>query len=107
MEAGLSKEAMKTVRASPGAIDRSDNILTPQQMAVVKFTDALTLGIRVSDEIWDGVKDYFSEKQLVELTASAAAFNTVTRFVTTLDVGEKNSSRSGLGELGSNRELCF
>ena len=40
--------------------------------------------------MFDEVKEHFSEQEIVEITATVAAYNLVSRFLVALDVGEKN-----------------
>jgi alkylhydroperoxidase family enzyme len=55
------------------------------------YTDAMTLDIRVPDEVFASLKEQFSEKEVVEITATIAAYNCVSRFLVALDVGERNA----------------
>jgi AhpD family alkylhydroperoxidase len=88
--AGMSEEVTAIIKKGINVgTPLKAGILSPQQLAVVEFADAMTLGIRVPEDVWNAVKPHFSQKELVELTASIAFFNNVCRFVTTLDVGEK------------------
>ncbi|PNS17375.1 hypothetical protein CAC42_7058 [Sphaceloma murrayae] len=64
--------------------------LDSRQWAVLAFADQSTRNVQVDDEVWDVVKDVFSERELVELTATVAAYNCVSRFLAALDVGERN-----------------
>ena len=59
----------------------------------------MTLDVRVPDSIFTEVKQHFSEKQIVELTATIASYNCVSRFLVALDVGERNA-QGGPGEGG-------
>lgn len=54
------------------------------------YTDAMTLEVRVPDAIIESLKKKFSDKEVVEITATVAAYNCVSRFLVALDVGEKN-----------------
>jgi alkylhydroperoxidase family enzyme len=60
--------------------------------AVLAYTDAMTLDVRVPDGVFDKLKEAgFSEKEIVEITATVAAYNCVSRFLVALDVGERNA----------------
>jgi hypothetical protein len=82
-----------------------------KQAAVWKYVDALTESVQVPDEVFSEVKKFFSEVKkffsevkkffsevkkffsdlgMLELMASIAGFNTVTRIVVGLDAGELN-----------------
>ncbi|KAH6876287.1 hypothetical protein J4E91_001664 [Alternaria rosae] len=60
--------------------------------AVLAYTDAMTLDVRVPDAVFEKLKQVgFSEKEIVEITATVAAYNCVSRFLVALDVGERNA----------------
>jgi len=65
--------------------------LTEKQWAVVTYTDAMTKDVSVEQELFDTLERHFSEQEVVEITATVAAYNCVSRFLVALDVGEKNS----------------
>lgn len=91
-EGGLSDEALKVVgdaKADFGS-GLAQKTLTREQRAVVRYTDAMTKTVTVPDEIFAELKECFSDKEVVEITATIAAYNCVSRFLVALDVGEKN-----------------
>jgi alkylhydroperoxidase family enzyme len=52
----------------------------------------MTLDIRVPDAVFEELKGAgFSEREIVEITATIAAYNCVSRFLVALDVGERNA----------------
>lgn len=91
-EGGLSEEALQVV--GDAKTDFSDEVaektLTREQRAVLKYTDAMTKTVTVPDEVFQELKGCFNEKEVVEITATVAAYNCVSRFLVALDVGEKN-----------------
>ncbi|RYN53195.1 hypothetical protein AA0118_g9715 [Alternaria tenuissima] len=69
-----------------------DEILGPRLSAVLAYTDAMTLDVRVPDAVFEKLKEAgFSDKEVVEITATIAAYNCVSRFLVALDVGERNT----------------
>ena len=64
-----------------GGLDR------PQRV-VLAYTDAMTIGVKVSDDIFDELRTCFDDRLVVEITATVAAYNCVSRFLVALDVGE-------------------
>jgi alkylhydroperoxidase family enzyme len=67
-------------------------VLGAKLSAVLAYTDAMTLDVRVPDGVFDKLKEAgFSEKEIVEITATVAAYNCVSRFLVALDVGERNA----------------
>jgi alkylhydroperoxidase family enzyme len=91
LESGLSEEALNFVRKRTLVTsDLGRGSLDAIHLAVLDYADSMTLNIRVAEDVWKAVRQQFSEKHLVELTSSIAAFNSVCRFVTALDVSERN-----------------
>ena len=62
--------------------------LSERQRAVLAYADAMTIGIKVSDEIFAWIRRLFDDRETVEITATVAAYNCVSRFLVALDVGE-------------------
>lgn len=91
-EGGLSGDALKVVGDPQADFLGEDvaKVLSPDQRAVLRYTDAMTKTVTVPDEVFKEVKECFSEKEVVEITATVAAYNCVSRFLVALDVGEKN-----------------
>ena len=65
--------------------------LDEKHLAVYEYTNAMTIGVIVRDPLFKKVKNLFSEREVVELTATVAAYNTVSRFLVALDVGETSA----------------
>jgi alkylhydroperoxidase family enzyme len=57
---------------------------------VVEYTDAMTDGIKVEQGLFDELHGLFKDREVVEITATVAAYNCVSRFLVALDVGEMN-----------------
>ncbi|KAJ5713806.1 4-carboxymuconolactone decarboxylase family protein [Penicillium malachiteum] len=91
-EGGLSEDAL--VLVGDKEVDFSDEsslrLLSAGQRAVLKYSDAMTKTVTVPDEVFAEVKGCFNDQEAVELTATVAAYNCVSRFLVALDVGEKN-----------------
>ncbi|KAJ5769704.1 hypothetical protein N7520_004263 [Penicillium odoratum] len=85
LSTGVSQEGLEDVRNLhlTGAKGLNDC-----QLSVVKYTDAITTAGKVPDAVFELTRAFFSEKEMVELTASIAGFNTVARFCVALEVGE-------------------
>ena len=62
------------------------SLFSPLQRAVLAYTDARTRAIHVSDQVFADVKAYFDETGIVELTATIAAYNMVSRFLVALQI---------------------
>ena len=57
------------------------DLYTPKMRAVLAYTDAMTLEIRVPDAIFAAVRAHFDERETVELTATIGGYNLVSRFL--------------------------
>ena len=73
--------------------------LSEQQRAVLNYTDAMTRTIKVPDPVFTGLRQWFNEREIVEITATIAAYNCVSRFLVALDVGEM-SRRNDIPKAG-------
>lgn len=69
--------------------------LNKMQCAVLAYTDAMTVGVKVSDAIFAELRRWFDERGVVEVTATVAAYNCVSRFLVALDVGEVGETKDG------------
>ncbi|PPJ56412.1 hypothetical protein CBER1_00744 [Cercospora berteroae] len=62
--------------------------LDDKHRTVLQYANAMTIGVIVKDPLFEKLKTLFSEREVVEITATVAAYNTVSRFLVALDVGE-------------------
>ena len=67
--------------------------LDEKQRAVLAYTDAMTIGVKVNNEIFGELQRHFDAKEVVEITATVAAYNCVSRFLVALDVGEMSEKK--------------
>jgi alkylhydroperoxidase family enzyme len=85
---GIHEEHVTAVLRTPG--HQSTAILDEQHAAVMAYTDAMTLDVQVPDTVFERLKRSFSDREIVEITATIAGYNCVSRFLVALDVGEQN-----------------
>jgi alkylhydroperoxidase family enzyme len=80
-------QVVRRVDQSPG-----QGPLTEKQWLVLRYADAMTRNVKVEEELFDELrtKSGFSDKEIIELTATVATYNCVSRFLVALDVGEMN-----------------
>ena len=64
--------------------------LNDDEWLVLRYADAMTADVKVPSEVADEVRSRFDAKQVIEITATVAAYNMVGRFLVALDVGEQN-----------------
>ncbi|XPS68812.1 hypothetical protein M3J09_001093 [Ascochyta lentis] len=98
VKAGVSRDTMSVVFETPfvgrgnerqqskNALDK----LSKEERGVLEYTDQMTVGVQVEDGVAQALKEFLDDKQIVELTATVAAYNCVSRFLVALDVGECN-----------------
>jgi len=72
-------EVLQDWQDHPGMFDETER-------AVLAYTDAMTKDIKVPDDVAAAVRAKFDHRQLVELTATVAAYNMVSRFLVALDI---------------------
>jgi alkylhydroperoxidase family enzyme len=60
--------------------------LTDADRAVLAYADAMTRQIRVPDDIFAAVREHFSEREIVELTATVGGYNLVSRFLEAIQI---------------------
>jgi alkylhydroperoxidase family enzyme len=59
-----------------------------RHVLVLRYTDAMTRDVVVSQALFERLKALFTEREVVEITATVAGYNAVSRFLVALDVGE-------------------
>jgi AhpD family alkylhydroperoxidase len=65
---------------------QGSDLFDARERAVLAYTDAMTRDVRVPDAVFSAVRAAFDDKLLVELTATVAAYNMVSRFLEALAV---------------------
>ena len=56
------------------------------EQSVLAYTESMTREIHVPDAVFQAVKVHFNEREMVELTATIAAYNLVSRFLEAIQV---------------------
>lgn len=83
---GVGKEAIEGLKERDGGT--AGKALDAKHRAVLEVTDAMTVGVVVPQGKFDGLKEFFSQREIVEIVATVAAYNCVSRVLVALDVGE-------------------
>ncbi len=65
---------------------RESSLFGAQDRSVLAYTDAMTREIRVPDALFAEVRDFLDEREIVELTATIAGYNLVSRFLEALNI---------------------
>ncbi|CAI4215128.1 unnamed protein product [Parascedosporium putredinis] len=98
VKAGVSEAVMEIAKGpDPLQRDQKPESVGEKEWAVLVYTDEMTRNVEVADETFALVKGLFNEQEVVEITATIACYNCVSRFLVALDVGERN----GLGPDGA------
>jgi alkylhydroperoxidase family enzyme len=53
---------------------------------VLAYTDAMTLQVQVPTQVFEAMRAHFDARELVELTATVASYNMVSRFLEALQI---------------------
>jgi len=64
----------------------AEALFDERERAVLAYTDAMTLSVQVEDAVFDALRPHFDARDLVELTATIATYNMVSRFLEALQV---------------------
>jgi alkylhydroperoxidase family enzyme len=59
---------------------------------VLRYVDCMTVDVTVPQQVFEDLRAWCTEQETVELTATIASYNMVSRFLVALDVGEMNSA---------------
>jgi AhpD family alkylhydroperoxidase len=89
-EAGLSQAALDELRTQHVPAE-----LGPADRAVLAYTDAMTRDVHVPDGTFAEIRAHLAERELVELTATIAAYNCVSRFLAALAIDSEISEGAG------------
>ncbi|NHC60925.1 carboxymuconolactone decarboxylase family protein [Paenalcaligenes suwonensis] len=65
---------------------KSSTLFDDRTRAVLAYTDAMTRDIQVDDAVFEAIRSHFSKREVVELTATIATYNMVSRFLEALQI---------------------
>lgn len=80
-KAGLSQEKIQAVRQATPA-----PVYTPLELLVLELADRMTRDVVVPDAVMDRLHEHFDAKGIVEVVATVAAYNMVSRLLVALNV---------------------
>lgn len=80
------KEGMSDAQIKALESWESSKLFDEQQRAVLAYCDAMTRDVQVTDALFFEVQQFFDERGVVELTATIAAYNMVSRFIEALQI---------------------
>ena len=84
---GFTEEKLNVVKTlhptEQGALD-------DQEWAVLLYADEMTRSVKVADATFERLRRaQFTDKEIVEITATAAAYNAASRLLVALEIGEQ------------------
>ena len=80
-QAGVSNEKIIALRSVA-----SPDVFTPSELLVLELTDAMTRDIVVPESLMSRLRQQFDPKGIVEVVATVAAYNMVSRLLVALNV---------------------
>lgn len=84
LKAGFPPEKIEALRdLTEGALTTFSDI----ERHVLRLTDTMTREIEVPDSVFEPLKPFFNEQQRVDLVATVASYNMVSRFLVALQIG--------------------
>lgn len=84
LAAGVSQASIDATRMVPLARDAP---LSPAELIVLELADAMTRDIDVPDALYAQVHQHFDAQGQIDLVATIAAYNMVSRFLVALNIG--------------------
>jgi AhpD family alkylhydroperoxidase len=81
-KAGVSEEKIEALKA--GTLSA---VFTPRERAALALTDAMTRDIQVPDAVFEPLRPHFDTRATLELVATVAAYNMVSRLLEALHIG--------------------
>lgn len=82
LEEGATEQQIEALADWERAIDLYDE----QERAALALADQMTRQVRVDDRVWLSNRALWSDREIVELVATIAAYNMVSRFLEALDI---------------------
>jgi 4-carboxymuconolactone decarboxylase len=80
--AGVAEEKLAAI-----ALPQIGELFTDRERAVIALADAMTHDVQVPDALFAPLVRYFDQRGIVELVATIAAYNMVSRFLEALRIG--------------------
>ena len=81
LDEGITREQIDALREWQSSPAYSD-----AQRAVLAYIDAMTRDVHVDEAVFDALRPHLGERDIVELTATVASYNLVSRFLEALQV---------------------
>jgi alkylhydroperoxidase family enzyme len=89
VQGGVAEELMEKIKVPQqlrlDGDDGSREGFSDKQWATLVYADEMTRNVEVSDGTFARLRELFSEREVVEITGTVAAYNCVSRFLVALD----------------------
>ncbi|MGZ8254527.1 MAG: carboxymuconolactone decarboxylase family protein [Burkholderiaceae bacterium] len=89
------KEGVTPVQLDALAQWGSSPVFSAKQRAVLALTDAMTRDVQVPEGVLEAVRDHLDDREVVELVATIAAYNMVSRFIEALGIHSEDARGVG------------
>jgi alkylhydroperoxidase family enzyme len=92
LEAGVDDALMQLVKKGKewDLSGLQDMAVGTMRWTTLRYVDCMTLNVTVPQQLFDDLRPWYTDQEIVELTAITATYNMVSRFLVALDVGEMN-----------------
>ncbi|KAH0260942.1 hypothetical protein KCU91_g14316, partial [Aureobasidium melanogenum] len=99
LKGGLPRASLDLVRTAAvfpvGGREKTkeeQETFSEEEWAVLCYTDQSTKNVEVEDHVFDGLRKLLGDTGVMEMTATVATYNMVSRFLVAMNVGEKNGT---------------
>ena len=82
IKAGMSQEKIESLKDST-----LSDVFDEKECLILRLTDVMTQDIQVPDTVFDQVRPYFNDQEILELVATISAYNMVSRLLNALHIG--------------------
>ncbi len=89
LKEGITPEQINSLRLG------SDVGFDAVEKSILAYCEAMTHDIDVPDAVFDAVKAHFDEREFVELTATIAGYNLVSRFLEAMQIDHDHAATKG------------
>ena len=88
---GFTTEQLREIRFRPAFAPQLNpkHPLNASQNAALLMADFMTKNVNVPKHVFDGLKGFLDNKQMVDAVATVGTYNLVARFVEALDIDSK------------------
>jgi len=70
---------------------RKSGIYGGKESALLAYVDAVTQDVAVADAVFDGMRNHYSEREILELTVLIGAYNMQARLLVALDINPEKA----------------